>query len=782
MSKPTAPNITSDPTIGDTTLTFYWTEPTDIGGSNIISYTLSDISNISNVTLQLNQSPYTVSGLTNGTGYVFNILATNDAGDGPVATYNEGIPGNVAPVTAPGAPGITADPIPGNGSLTFGWTAPTDTGGSSIINYTLSYPGNSYVLTLDQSPFKVTYLENGNTYVFTILATNSAGDGAVATYNSAQPTEVVPSAPNIEADPIPGDGFLTFAWTAPTDDGGNSIVKYVLSDSNDPANSIPLQLNESPYTITGLTNGTEYTYNILAVNGIGEGASVAYNAATPFTTPGAPGITADPIPGNGTLTFAWTEPTDTGGDAIIEYILSDADDTIIASKLQLDQSPYTVSGLVNGNVYIFGIAAINSAGIGIVANYNSATPMIVPPSEPIITPDPTVGDMTLTFSWTEPNDDGGSEVINYVLSDVNNPGTSANVGINESPYTVSGLINDTQYTFQILATNSAGYGNISTYNAATPSSIVITVPGKPVIVADPTIGDGSLTFTWSEPGNTGGSEILSYTLSDVNNSATTFNLQLDDSPYTVNGFTNGTPYTFQILATNIAGDGDNAIYTEATPAVGSVPLAPQLIGASIRPIILSESAIQIYWEPPLDDGGFNISSYTYYINMDYNTPFEILLPASNFIITSLTIGTEYTIEIGAVNSAGIGALAKYRTVQPGNKPTIPSSITVTNPTPTSALVTWSAPADDGGATIKWYVITPYSSDPADPFTAYDSSASAVDASYGHYGKRSANGTDTSIIFSGLTEGNTYTFGVNAVNDPGYSPVLVSDSGVYLEAS
>lgn len=160
--------------------------------------------------------------------------------------------------------------------------------------------------------------------------------------------------------------------------------------------------------------------------------------------------------------------------------------------------------------------------------------------------------------------------------------------------------------------------------------------------------------------------------------------------------------------------------------------------------------------------------------MDYNTPYNILLPVSNsFIITSLTNGTDYIIEIAANNSIGRGPLARYRTVQPGNKPSIPQSIIVTNPTSTSAIVSWTEPLDDGGATIKWYVITPYSSDPADPFTAYDSSASIMDASYGHYGKRSANGTDRSVVFSGLTEGNTYTFGVSAVNDPGYSPVIVS---------
>jgi len=300
-----------------------------------------------------------------------------------------------------------------------------------------------------------------------------------------------------------------------------------------------------------------------------------------------------------------------------------------------------------------------------------------------------------------------------------------------------------------------------------------TAPGAPNITADPTIGATTLIFAWTAPDSDGGSEITSYTLSDVNTPETQFILQLYHSPYTVTGLTNGTAYTFQILATNIAGDGDAAIYNQAVP-VDSIP-PPQLIGGYIRPIV-SDSTIQIYWSEPLNLNEPVVAYILYIYSGDINNSLEIPSTPLNYTFTDLSNGTDYSIKIAArIGTKGdqIGSFVFYRTVQPGNKPSIPTSISVTNPTSTSALVTWSAPSDNGGATIKWYVITPYSSDPADPFTAYNSSASAVDASYGHYGKKSANGTDTSILFTGLTEGNTYTFGVSAVNDPGYSPVLVS---------
>ena len=145
------------------------------------------------------------------------------------------------------------------------------------------------------------------------------------------------------------------------------------------------------------------------------------------------------------------------------------------------------------------------------------------PSAPNITYAPITGDTTLTFEWTAPDSDGGSEITGYVLS---NQDEVYELQIDDSPWTVSGLTNGSPYTFQILATNSNGEGDSATYNEATP--VEVTVPDIPYITIDPTVGNTTLTFYWSAPDSDGGSEIISYTLYDVN---TSFELQLNESPY-----------------------------------------------------------------------------------------------------------------------------------------------------------------------------------------------------------------------------------------------------------
>ena len=82
----------------------------------------------------------------------------------------------------------------------------------------------------------------------------------------------------------------TVSFTTPADDGGSPITSYTVTSS---PGAITMSGNASPITVTGLTNGTEYTFTVTATNAIGTGpASAPSNpvtpAAPPATVPGAP--------------------------------------------------------------------------------------------------------------------------------------------------------------------------------------------------------------------------------------------------------------------------------------------------------------------------------------------------------------------------------------------------------------------------------------------------------------------------------------------------------------
>ena len=65
------------------------------------------------------------------------------------------------------------------------------------------------------------------------------------------------------------------------------------------------------------------------------------------------------------------------------------------------------------------------------------------------------GDGQVTLTWTAPEDDGGSEITDYEYR-INGQGSWISIGSTDTTYTVTGLDNDTVYTFQVRAVNRIG--------------------------------------------------------------------------------------------------------------------------------------------------------------------------------------------------------------------------------------------------------------------------------------------------------------------------------------
>jgi hypothetical protein len=181
----------------------------------------------------------------------------------------------------PGAPTI-GTAAAGNGQATVTFTAPDNDGGSAITGYTVtSSPGNISAAGA-ASPITVTGLTNGTAYTFTVTATNEVGTGAAsAASNSVTPATTVPGAPTI-GTAAAGNGQATVTFTAPDNDGGSAITGYAVTSS--PGN-ISAAGAASPITVTGLTNGTAYTFTVKATNAMGTGAaSASSNSVTPGTS------------------------------------------------------------------------------------------------------------------------------------------------------------------------------------------------------------------------------------------------------------------------------------------------------------------------------------------------------------------------------------------------------------------------------------------------------------------------------------------------------------------
>jgi DNA-binding beta-propeller fold protein YncE len=168
-----------------------WTAPTASGGAAITGYRVTSSPGGRTCTTTVGLS-CTVTGLAPGTSYTFSVKAENSYGFSLASDASSSV---TTPTTVPDAPtGVSATDA-ANGQSVVSWTAPADTGGTSITGYTVtSSGGQTCSWTTGDLSCTVTGLTNGASYTFTVTATNARGTGSASSASNSV-TPVAPAAP-----------------------------------------------------------------------------------------------------------------------------------------------------------------------------------------------------------------------------------------------------------------------------------------------------------------------------------------------------------------------------------------------------------------------------------------------------------------------------------------------------------------------------------------------------------------------------------------------------------
>ena len=787
--------------------------PINNGGSPITNYTVT--SNPGNITVSGTGSPITVNGLTNGTSYSFTVRATNAIGTSttsvtsnivtPFASSPELLPdpgfetgtsgwssfivGNLSTVTSPVRSGARALSIAAT-STTNNWVGMTN---NSVINNTVAgrqYTAQCYVrpvstatnvqirfLEYNQSwgngvtlqtvttsgipagqwtLVKVTATANnsGDRMVPQVYATNQNTNTGSVLYDDCSVTSGTP-APVITAPGAPtavsataSNGEAIVSFTAPASNGGSPITSYTVRSN--PGNFTATGTS-SPVTVTGLTNGTSYTFTVAATNSAGTSvASAPSTAVTPFAPAVVSGAPMNLVAtgDNGRVALSWQAPASNGGATITDYVVQYREVGSLFWSTYTDSvsivTNTTVNSLTNGTNYEFIVRAVNGIGSSDGSDPVTATPAPIAPNAPQSV-SAIAGNGEATISFALSNNDGGSPITHYTVTSISGGITATGT---DSPITVTGLTNGVGYTFSVTATNAAGTSAAAVSSVSVTPRVPATAPSVPTSLTA-VEGNAQVSLNWIAPENDGGEALNDYVINYRTVGSSTWRLYADSTSVntsaTVTGLTNGTPYEFSVQAVNLVGSSDSSDTATATPVAppATVPsIVTNVSGTS------GNAQVVLNWIAPVTDGNEPITDYVIEYSVSgsgvWNTYDDGVSTGTNATITGLTNGTGYIFRVSAQNTVGNSAVSVVSgSITPRTTPDAPTNVSVVAGNG-SAIVSFAPPVSNGGAAITSYTVT---SNP---------------------GNVTASGTISPITVTGLLNGTSYTFTVRAINSVGTS--------------
>jgi len=371
-------------------------------------------------------------------------------------------------------------------SISLTWSAPV-TNGSTISDYLVEYSSNSGVSwtnvahTAETATARtVTGLTKGTSYEFRIKAVTEFGSSDPSLSLTATPA-VVPNAPTSVTGSA-ANQTVNLSWTAPEDNGGIAISDYLVEFASGGAYSTfsdGTSTNTSA-TVTGLTNGTAYTFRVSAINAAGTGsASTVSSAVTPITVPSVP-QSLSATASNQTVVLNWSAPSSTGGSPITDYVAeysTNGTSGWVAFGTTSSVRSETATGLTNGTLYYFRVSAVNTVGTGTATSNVTATPSTTASAPTSLIATPGNAQVSLAFSA---GSNGGSALTDYVIEYSSNSGSSwstfSHTATTTSPVVITGLTNYTSYIFRLTPINGNGNGATSSASSAvTPGGALSSI-------------------------------------------------------------------------------------------------------------------------------------------------------------------------------------------------------------------------------------------------------------------------------------------------------------------
>ncbi|MCD6111554.1 MAG: fibronectin type III domain-containing protein, partial [Thermoplasmata archaeon] len=693
--------LTGDVNGANVTLT--WQEPLDDGGWPVTHYRIYRSSDNVYFTYvgSTRGTNFTETGLPPGRSYYYYVTAVNYVGEGRKS--------NILAIylyTYPSEP-VDLKVVPLEGKIMISWLPPHFDGGTPVMSYRVyRSAGTSPFELYEEVPVgtRILYDRNvsyGVRYFYYVTAVNAYGEGGRSDIGSAIPGKIPSPVTDLRA--VPERDRVTLLWSEPVDISGYEILDYYLYRSvNGGGMELVAVVQGTVWVDVDVRLGYTYRYGIEARNIWGLSERSLSGEIVIGEAPGE--VSYFSIAGGKKAVYlSWDEPENTGGVPVKGYIIYKG---VLGGELELyltlppDETGYTDSDVIPGVRYVYAVCAYNEFGEGRRV-YGEAIPYTFP--DPPRDFRGEAGDGWVELSWEEPLFDGGRPIEGYMIywqASGELEWRIEIVGPEVRAYHIGGLTNGLVYRFSIRSFTSVAESELTEIIELKPSS----VPQAPGSISA-TYEVGGVLIVWSQPGDTGGSEIKGYRIyRSVGGGELELLVELGPTAfrYRDDKVLKGEVYAYAVAAFSDVGEG------RRSRVVSVFPATPPGVVKGFTAIGMGMDHVDLFWEGVDDSGGYPLTGYVIYRGLSPANMVKLIeLPAGSrsFSDTTVEAGKEYYYIIRAENALGEGEQSDYLSVEVKGVPGDVKDFSVKYSKKDKAvLLTWSGVENDGGSEVTGYII------------------------------------------------------------------------------
>ncbi|CAH8566640.1 unnamed protein product [Schistosoma rodhaini] len=566
-------------------------------------------------------------------------------------------------------------------SAQLSWNKPEDDGGTPITHYKVEK------MNLNKGRWEpvaevtkgltatVNKLEEGQPYKFRIIAVSSQGESEPLECDTEITAKNPFERPGPPEKPEIADydrTHIDIKWEPPEDDGGAPIKGYHV-ERREPRSQRWMRLTRVPqreltYSDSGVREGKEYEYRVIAVNegGLSDPSpptdlQVAKASREPpklkltelplgikqeiRLRAGEPLHMPIPITGAPTPTITWSK-----------------DNKPLPTRCQLQNSEehtcLDVPKSVRDDSGLYKIHLANEYG------QDEAVVKVVVMDKPSPPTDVEAIDIyaeSCKITWKPSIDDGGTPITDYLIERCDETGIWERVSglVTDNSINVKNLIKGKSYRFRVFAVNMIGNSEPGETKTAILAKNPYDPPGAPEKLNIDEYDKRSVKLSWKPPAEDGGNPIKGYLIEKRlprGEWRKATGALVPGTEATVTGIEEGQTYEFRVSAVNDAGPGKPSKATE--PHLVRDPVYPPGPPEGLTVEKANKNGVKLSWNKPRRDGNAPVTGYVVEKKGDDDQWIPVQNTTNPCAFVPMKEGETGQFRVRAVNAEGPGEPTK----------------------------------------------------------------------------------------------------------------------------